>query len=174
MRRTLCLGLLALGFVVLAGTAGAAPPSEGTLSIKGGQGDVTLDMRGAVLGRLAKGKLDIVVPAWRPGGCAALNVWGAEEEESPLTQLEPTTGEMTFVCGFAGKGIRFRVIGSIVLEVRKGRGLFLSAVGRGTGEIDGLGGNSDGLWALDDGDFASLPNALRRFPLGRPLESDTE
>ena len=172
MRRTLCLGLLALGFVALAGTAGAAPPNEGTLSIKRGQGRVALDMRGAVLGRLAKGELDILVPAWRPGGCADLNVWGAEEEDSPL--LDFSTGEMTFVCGFAGKGIRFRVVGSIGIEVRKGRGLFLSAVGRGTGEIDGAGGNGDGVWALDDGELASLPNTLRKFTLGRPLEPDAE
>jgi hypothetical protein len=171
MRRTLCLGMLALGVVALAGTAGAAP-GEGALSIKRGDGRVALDMRGAVLGRLAKGELDIYVPAWRPGGCADLKVWGAEEEASPL--LDFSTGEMFFVCGFSGKGIRFRVIGSIGLEVRKGRGLFLSAVGRGTGQIDGAGGNSDGVWALDDGELASLPNTLKKFTLGRQLEPDAE
>jgi hypothetical protein len=170
MRRTLCLGLLAIGLTVVVGTAGAAAPSEGTLSIKRGDGRVALDIRGAILGRLARGELDLYIPASR--NCDDLKVWGAEEEDPP--EFDITTGEPFFICGFAGKGIRFRLVGSIGMEVRRGRDLFLSAVGRGTGEIDGAGWPKDGVWSLDGDEPRSLPNALRKFTLGSPGAADGE
>lgn len=170
MRRTLCFGLLAVGLTLAVATAGAAPPSDGTLSVKRGDGRLALDMHGAILGRLASGNLEVYIPTSR--NCEDLKVWGAEEEDVPLFDM--STGEPFFICGFSGKGIRFRLVGNIGLEIRKGRNLFLSAVGRGTGEIDGTGGNRDGVWALDGDEPRSLPNTVRRFTLGAPLGTDGE
>jgi hypothetical protein len=99
-------------------------------------------------------------------------VWGAEAEDPP--EYDMSTGEPFYICGYSGKGIRFRLVGEIGLEIRKGRDLFLSAVGRGTGEIDGAGGMRDGVWALDGNEYSSLPNAARKFTLGPPLSVDAE
>jgi hypothetical protein len=170
MRRTLCLGLLAIGLTLVVGTAGAAAPSDGTLSIKRGDGRLILDMHGAVIGRLQRGDLDVVIAASR--SCDNLRVWGAEDEESAFEPI--AVGEPVYICSFSGVGIRFRLVGEIRLEVRRGRNLFLSAVGRGSGEIDGAGGNTDGVWARDGDEPRSLPNIARWFTLGTPLGTDGE
>jgi hypothetical protein len=170
MRRTLCLGLLATGLMVLVATAAATPPSDGTLSIKRGDGRFVLDIRGAVVGRVTRGELEVFIPVGRD--CEDLKVWGAEEEEPPV--FDPSTGELFLICGFEGRGIRFRLVGDIGLEIRKGRDLFLSAVGRGTVEIDGAGGTRDGVYAVDGEPRGSLPNTLRRFNLGTPFGADEE
>jgi hypothetical protein len=165
MRRTLRLGLLAVALLALAGTAGATAPADGTLSIKRGSGKLGLAMRGAVIGRLKSGDLDVVIPL--PRSCEELYVWGHEDEDPP--EFDLSTGQPMFLCSFSGKGIRFRVVGNIGIEIRKGRGLFMTAVGRGCGWIDGTGG-TDGVWSRDEGDYQSLPNVERVFELGRPLD----
>lgn len=167
MRRALCLGLLVIGAATLVGTAGGAPPTTGTLSVKRGSGWLALDIRGAVLGWMARGELEVLIPH---ATCEELKVWGAEGELPP--EFDMSTGVPMFACRFVGKGIRFRLVGNIGMEVRRVRNLHLSAVGRGTGEIDGAGGQTDGVWSLDDAEATSLPNTLRRFTLGRPFGTD--
>lgn len=169
MRRTLCLGLLALGLTTLAGTASAAASSDGTLSIKRGEGLLDLAIRGAVVGRLGRGELALEIPIER--SCADLKVWGAEEEDPEEVQYDFDEGTLVKRCEFSGRAIRFRVVGKVVLEIRRGRNLHLSAVGRGAGRIDGRGG-ADGVWSLDGDEARSLPNLPVEFELGTDPDSD--
>jgi hypothetical protein len=169
MRRTLCLGLLAIGLTAIAGTATAASSSDGTLSIKRGDGLLDLALRGAIVGRLGRGELALEIPISRD--CADLKVWGAEAKDPEEIYYDPEDGTIYKRCEFAGRAIRFRVVGKIVLEVRKGRNLHLSAVGRGAGRVDGVGG-ADGVWSLDGRDPRSLPNVAVEFELGTDPDSD--
>ena len=169
MRRTLCFGVLAIGLTILAGTAAAAAPSDGTLSIKRGDGLLDLTIRGAIVGRLGRGELALEIPISRD--CEDLKVWGAEEEDPEEIYYDPDEGSIYKRCEFSGRAIRFRVVGRITLEVRKGRNLHLSAVGRGTGRIDGAGG-ADGVWSLEGRDPRSLPNGPVEFEFGTDPDSD--
>lgn len=168
MRRTVCFAMLVLGLGVLAATALAASPAdagdEGTLSIKRADGLLDLEMRGAVLGRMGRGELAVEIPFDR--SCEDLKVWGAEDEEPEAVDFDPVVGVFKR-CEYAGKGIRFRIGGRLVVEIRKGRNFFISAVGRGTGRIDGIGG-ADGVWSLNDADPRSLPNKPTPFELAPP------
>lgn len=168
MRRTFCFAMLVVGLGALAGTTLAAPlpaaAEEGTLSIKRGDGLLDLEMRGAILGRMGKGELAIEIPFER--SCEDLKVWGAEEEEPEAIDFDPVTGVFKR-CEYAGKGIRFRIVGRLVVEIRKGRNFFISAVGRGKGRIDGIGG-ADGVWSLNGEDPNSLPNKPTAFELAPP------
>jgi hypothetical protein len=48
--------------------------------------------------------------------------------------------------------------------------MYLSAVGRGTVMVDGVGdqGLPDGVMSIDDGPYQSLPDAPMTFDLGTP------
>ena len=77
MRRLALLALLV--FLATPAAASALAPSvpDGTLAVRNGDGSVWLDnFRGAVIGRIATGRLVVTNPAG--GDCATLLVWGAE------------------------------------------------------------------------------------------------
>lgn len=160
--------MLVVGFGALAAGASAEPPAgdaqEGTLSIKRADGLLDLEMRGAILGRIGTGNLAIEIPFDRD--CEDLRVWGAEEEEPEAVDFDPVAGVFKR-CEYAGKGIRFRIAGRLVVEIRRGRNFFISAVGRGTGRIDGIGG-ADGVWSLNGDPSNSLPNKPTAFELAAP------
>jgi len=150
MRRSAVLALLA--FLAFPGTAAAfapAPPPDGTLAVKNGNGTVLLDtFRGAVLGRVASGKVIVVNPAG--GDCAALLVWGAEAER-PVRRI----GELR--CVYSGSNIRFRLIGDAIDVRALGSGISISAAGTGFVLIVGDGGR-DGTYAVNGTDPISLPD----------------
>ena len=164
MRKTLVLlTLLALSLPV----AGAAAPSagEGTLSVEGGRGKVSIDARGAVIGRLVSGTVTI----WdlTPEDANLPVVWG---DDQPV-RLVGETG-----IRYSGTGMRFRVIGGRYRIQITGRGIDLSAVGRGWASLRAeLATVDPGVYSIDGDDCSSirertscdpLPELERRFALG--------
>jgi len=120
-----------------------------------------------MIGRIANGKLTVTDPnlndTRRP------IVLGAEKRH--VSRNQKTTI-------YTGKDIRVRITGGLTHVRFEGRGIHLSAVGRGSGLLDGTGDPTtgiffDGVWSLNDEDYHSLPDELERFDLvGPPAERD--
>jgi hypothetical protein len=71
---------------------------------------------------------------------------------------------------YQGKNIRFRLIGGRFQFRIQGRAIFLSAIARGDGIIDGAGDPTanvfyDGVWSLNDSPYQSLPDDATSFNL---------
>jgi hypothetical protein len=163
------LSLLACSLVAavsLAATAGAAEPDAGSLSVEGGKGVVTLDLRGVVLGRVARGSLRVtdLTPRDRFSATVAGRAL-TQERLGPRTVL------------YRGQGLRFRSGGGFRIVVR-GAGISLSAVGRGTVSLDGEArapGDETGVYSLDGVDCSLepelctvLPDEPERHTIGPP------
>jgi len=165
MRRRLLLTLLAT--LILAPAALAAPaaaPSDGTLSVRNGDGAIGMgSFKGAVIGRIGQGTLEIEIPL--EADCGALYVWGAENERDRFRTK--ADGATVSVCTFAGRNIRFRVIATRpqVLRVTRATDVDLSAVGTGYVRLKGRGGGPDGTFSLNGGDYRSLPDDGDTFVL---------
>lgn len=162
MRRALCLAAIAALALPASALAIGLTSGDGTLSVRDGDGFVFLSLRGAMIGRLGSGTLEIEVPVDRD--CDSLTVWGAEDSGDWLRQRE--VGLVT-VCRFAGRGIRFRVATTApqTIRMRRARALDFSAVGRGVGFIRGAGG-VDGTYSVDGAAYASLPDDGERVVFG--------
>lgn len=159
MRKTfLLLALLALGLPV-AGVAGLST-GEGTLSVEDGRGKVTIQARGGVIGRIDRGTVTIY--DLTPEDANEPYVFG---DDQPVILVGETGIK------YAGNSMRFRVIGGRYRIVIQGRGIDLSAVGKGFGSIRGDAGQS-GVYSLDGADCRKdrasckpLPEVERRFQL---------
>jgi hypothetical protein len=155
--------LLALSLPVGGGAAPSA--GDGTLSVDGGRGKVTIDARGAVIGRLASGTVTI----WdlTPEDANLPVVWG---DDFPV-RLVGETGVR-----YSGTGMRFRVIGGRYRITVAGRDIDLSAVGKGWATLRADEATFDsGVYSIDGADCSStrdratckpLPELERRFLLG--------
>ena len=156
MRKTVLLLLLAL-LVPAAAQSQSNTPQNGTLSIREGRGIVQLDARGSMTGRV-NGKIAITDP--KPYDNKRPVVYGATK----------TTYRNVKTTLYQGKNLRFRLIGARFQFRIQGRAIFLSAIARGTGVIDGAGDPStnvyyDGVWSLNDSPYQSLPDAASSFDL---------
>jgi hypothetical protein len=171
------LSLLACSIVAVAtigGSAGAAEPDVGVLSVEGGKGAVMLDLRGSVLGRLSFGTLRVTDQTPRDRYVAL--VVGRK-----LTQER--VGPRTVV--YKGQGLRFRMVGGGYKIVVRGTGISLSAVGRGVVSLDAerrIALDDAGVYSLEDGVdcgvephlCVALPDEPSRFVLGgEPTEEGT-
>jgi hypothetical protein len=157
--RRLLVPLLAL--LVLPAAAYSAQPSPGTLSIKEARGMVYLNAKGSITGRFARGKLTITDP--NPYDSRRPVVYGA-------TKIF-YRGDRTTI--YQGQNIRFRLIGARYQVRIEARGIFLSAIARGKGMIDGAGDPGsgifyDGVWSLNDEAYHSLPDEQTKFDLISP------
>jgi hypothetical protein len=164
MRRLI---LLCLGFVLaVPATALAVQPfasGDGTLAIRSGDGSVRFDLRsGVVLGRFASGSLEIMNPEI---ACDDLLVWDYDQviptkRDSCLFRAAP---------GRDGEPLRFRLV-STDEDIRiAGRGIFLSAVGRGRVYLEGSQKRArDGQYSLNGGPFKSLPDDGQFFAIAAP------
>ena len=158
MRKTfVLLALLALGLPV-AGVAGLSS-GDGTLSVEDGRGKVTIQARGAIIGRLDRGT--VTVYDLTPEDANDPYVFGADQ---PLALVGDGIK-------YAGAGLRFRIIGGRYRIVIQGRGIDLSAVGKGFGSIKGDPGQF-GVYSLDGADCRKdratcklLPEIEKRFLL---------
>jgi hypothetical protein len=167
IRKTfLLLGLLALALPV-AGVA-ALSSGEGTLSVEDGQGKVTLQARGGVIGRLDRGSVTIYDLS--PQDAYEPYVFGDDE---PVRFI----GEVGV--RYAGAGLRFRVIGGRYRIVIEGRGIDLSVVAKGSGSIVAGAAVDPGVYSLDGDDCRNdrasckpLPETTKRFQLGAPGEKN--
>jgi hypothetical protein len=158
MRKLLvpCL-LLALAIPAAAYTRTSAPPSNGALSIREARGTVQLNARGSMTGRL-NGRLTVTDP--KPYDSKRPVVYGATKT---IYRSEKTTV-------FQGKNIRFRLIGALYRVRLEGKTIFVSAIGRGNGLVDGAGDVTanifyDGVWSLNDEPYKSLPDDPSSFEL---------
>ena len=159
MRKLLvpCL-LLALAIPATAYTRAAPPPvANGTLSIREARGVAQLDVRGNMSGRL-NGRLTITDP--KPYDAKRPVVYGATK----------TIYRSEKVTIFQGKNLRFRLIGALFQVRLQGKGMFVSAIGRGKFLLDGAGDVSanifyDGVWSLNDEPYKSLPDDPTPFEL---------
>lgn len=154
-------------FAVAAIAALASTPAfggssrDGTLSIKDGDGMVQLSSRGSMIGRFERGKVTITDA--NPYDLRRPVVLGAER----------TTYRSAKTVVYSGKDVRIRIGGGLVHIRIEGRGIYLSAVGRGRGLIKGTGSVPngifyDGVWSLNDEDYRSLPDELTGFQLIAP------
>jgi hypothetical protein len=136
-------------------------PGQGTLSVKDGKGMVQLSARGTMIGRFTRGKLTITDP--NPFDSRRAVVLGAEK----------TTYRSARTTVYSGTNVRFRIIGWYAHVRVEGRGIHLSAVGRGQGMLEGVGDASagvfyDGVWSLNDEEYKSIPDELTGFELAGP------
>jgi hypothetical protein len=163
------LSLLACSIVAAAaigGSAGAAEPNVGVLSVEGGKGAVMLELKGSVLGRLSFGTLRVTDKT--PFDRYTALVVGrrvTQERVGPRTIL------------YRGNGLRFRMVGGGYKIMVRGAGISLSAVGRGVVSLDAerrVALDDAGVYSLEDGVDCgiepqlceALPDAPERFVLG--------
>jgi hypothetical protein len=115
--RLAALTLLALA---LSATAAGASPPAGSLSIEGGRGVIQVNGKGAVLGKIGKGSLEII-------DLTTGDQW------SPLVNGIPR-GHRVWL---RGKNISFRVPAGRYRIVARGNDISISAQGSGSVVLDG-------------------------------------
>ena len=160
MRKLLVPFLLVLLVPATAFASQPAPTANGTLSIREGRGTVQLNARGSITGRL-RGRITITDPT--PFDSKQPIVYGATR----------TTYKSEKKAVYHGKNLRFRLIGGPYTIRLEGRAIFMSAIGRGKGMLDGDGDVQqgifyDGVWSLNDEPYHSLPDDVTRFDLATP------
>jgi hypothetical protein len=161
MRKVLVLFLIALAVPATALSRTSQPPADnGTLSIRDGRGVLVLSARGSMTGRL-NGRITITDP--KPYDAKRPVVYGAKKI---IYRNERTTI-------YQGRNMRFRLIGSLYQVRLDGRAIFMSAIGRGKGTIDGAGDTDanifyDGVWSLNEEPYQSLPDDPTTFELAVP------
>jgi hypothetical protein len=162
MRKLLVPFLLVLLVPATAFASQPVPPpaANGTLSIREGRGTVQLNARGSVTGRL-RGRITITDPT--PFDAKRPIVYGAAR----------TNYKSEKKVVYQGKNLRFRLIGAQYTIRLEGRAIFMSAIGRGKGMLDGDGDVQqgifyDGVWSLNDEPYHSQPDNVTRFDLAIP------
>lgn len=154
MRKTVVLlALLALALPVAALSAGlTVNAGDGTLSVEDGRGTVTMQARGGIIGRLERGTVTIfdLTP---------------EDDNDPVVFGDDQPVALVGETGirYRGVGIRYRLIGGNFRIVISGRGIDLSAVGKGSGTIRGET-LFPGLYSLDGADCRKEPESCETLP----------
>ena len=148
--------LAALGalLVLLGAGAGSAAPStdrDGTLTVRDGRGTFLVYLRGAVIGRLDRGRLTIEDPSELDGTGPVVR---GHEWANQLSETKTAYG---------GTGIRFRILGGrFTVRIQNATGVTLSVVGRGRAQLRGAGfeefGLPNGLYSLNGEEFLPIPD----------------
>ena len=148
--RLAALTLLVLGLSATVAT-GAAQAPGGTLSIEDGRGTVQITGKGALIGRMEKGSLEIT----------DLN---PSDQWSPRVNGIPRGKLVTF----RGKDVSFYVPGGRYKLVAHGTGISISARGTGTlmldGDPDAVG--YTGRYSIGDASTVPLPSGTLKIPFG--------
>lgn len=158
--------LILLALVAAAPAAAALAQrgaADGTVTIEGARGQVVVQARGAVIGRLDAGTLEIVDLS-------------PEDDSDPIVVGRAKERLKGGTHTWRGQKLSFRLIGGSYRVTLRGSGIDLSAVGRGFVQVRGEGA---GLFSLTGDDCAlapercaPLPDKLTRFELGE--RSDRE
>jgi hypothetical protein len=147
----LIVAALAVPSVVL---ADRAAKGDGTLSVRDGYGRLTLSLNhGIVFGRLDSGKITMDVDS--------------DFEDFGTCTFAPGVKENTLSC--KGTDLRFRFVTNHSDEIRvsSGKGINITAVGQGTGKVQGsLDALDVGTYSLNGGAYADLPFVEKKFTLG--------
>jgi hypothetical protein len=156
MRRLLGLTLLLLACTVPLALAAATPPTDGTLSVKRGRGQLALRVTGTVIGRVGYGRVQI--RDFKPGD-ANKPQWSCKWHR--------ISKQVTYC---KGRSLGFRVENGRFTVNVNGTGVSISAVAYGSVDVDGNGdkGVNDGVMSIDDDPYQSLPDFLTTFDLGTP------
>jgi hypothetical protein len=165
VRTRLLVFLLAFAAFTASPALGGRPTTDGTLSVKDGKGVVQLSARGSLIGRFERGKVTVTDP--NPYDARRPTVLGAEV----------TVYKSAKTTVYSGKDVRIRIGGGLTHVRIEGRGIYLSAVGRGTGLINGSGSIQagvfyDGVWSLNDDEYRSLPDDPTAFQLAALRSGD--
>jgi hypothetical protein len=153
MRRLLTFAMLIALAVPASSAARERSPNDGTLSVRDARGTITLNVRGGVIGSFNSGRVTITDPI--DGDGTGPIVTG--EDFPPIERSETTTT-------WRGTKVRFRIIGGAFRVTIRGRGINLSAVGRGNVTLNGAGTEDDGTYSVNGGEYSVLPDLLF-FPL---------
>jgi hypothetical protein len=147
-------------FATLAGPAWAAgtstTPTAGNLSVAGGRGVVTVELRGVTLGVLASGTLRVT--DLTPHDRYAPAVTGRK-----LTQQRINARTVVF----RGQGLRFKMIGGSYRFVARGSGIALSGVGWGSVTLTGqprFFGDDVGVYSVDGVDCSDEADSCTPLP----------
>jgi hypothetical protein len=154
MKRILLLfGLAAVLAMPMA--VSAASGTDGTLSVRKGHATVVLKLKGTTIGRMARGTIRI----------RDLNPYDDVTAQIRHCRLRYPNAS-TVAC--TGKKIVFRAVNGRFTVRLNGSGIYLSAVGRGSVTVQGLGAlpASSGLMSLDSGPYQPIPDELTTFPIG--------
>jgi hypothetical protein len=151
IRRHLIL-LACVALVVPAAALAASQLGEGTLSVEDGRGRITLEARGGYIGRIAAGSITIY--DLTPEDASDPIVFGDDR-----ILLVGETG-----IRYGGTGLRFRMAGGRWRIVVQGRGIDLSAVGKGVGSIQSDGQAGPGIYTLDGVDCLKTPESCKPLP----------
>jgi hypothetical protein len=142
--------LAALALALPALDAAAAKPPAGALSVEGGKGIVIVRGNGGLLGRVAKGTVEVV-------------------DLTPLDPWRPTVNGVSHprTWTYKGASISFRILGGSYKVTVKGDGISLSARGSGTATLLGIPGLNGvtGLYAADlNADCQGSPEQCTPIP----------
>jgi hypothetical protein len=142
-------------FLILLALAGLAAPAafasnvtkgDGTLSVRDGNGKVSLTGRVSILGRVENGR--VYFTNLDPTDLSEPDIFDTCERIRFL--LDGTT-----VC--IGTKLRFRLLGVRYRVVAMGRGIDLSAVGKGQATIEGLDATfDDGAYSVNGGSYKDI------------------
>jgi hypothetical protein len=154
MHRFLCSAVVAAVGLAVAGPAGAAPveslrvPGSEAVELRRGIGYAALWDRGAVLGRVYRGRVRVI--NLRGGGAPSGWVRGCERRE----------GRLAGALYCQGSGLRFWIHGGTWKIQLRGRGINASGVVRGTLALD-RAPQGRGVFRIGDED---VDNPFRRWP----------
>jgi hypothetical protein len=173
MRTILLLAAAAVAAALVVGSAGGAAPRVGTLSLEGGKGTVTVEIRGNVIGRIATGTVRVIDQTPRDRFVAFV-----QGRKLKTTRLNPRATL------YKGQWLRFRAVGGTWKLVIKGSGISVSAVGRGfvTMDADRLVPEDEaGVFSLETGVDCSvdatlctpLPDEAERYAIAPPKPTPT-
>jgi len=142
MRKYVFVLVLAL---LLPAAASARPGDrgDGTFVVKNGLGQLTINAKGSVIGKLDRG--EISVQDLTPTAGDEIQVLGYDRK--PVVRPDGTTT-------YRGDKMRVRVVGGGFLVTVTGTGINLSSVGKGTVVGTGIG---DGLFSTDGSPFRASP-----------------
>lgn len=141
MRKLVLVVMLALA-VPAAALARPVDRGDGTLAVKSATGRITVTARGTILGRVDDGQ--VAITDLSANASNDVQVFGADQKPS----VRPN-GTVVYV----GTGMRFRIVGGRYSVEVLGRGISLSAVGKGG--VQGLG-MTDGIFATDGQAFRPM------------------
>jgi hypothetical protein len=148
----LCLGLL----FALPSVASGGKKADGTLAVQDGKGVVQIAARGTIIGRIDQGT--VLAIDRNPNDGSTPIVRGGRIRVVTLTRQV-----------HQGRNIRFRLVGGFYRLRVQGRGISLSAVGRGSVTLNGDERFADtGLYSLNGGDWVPVPYDPETVQLAAP------
>jgi hypothetical protein len=145
MRKFALVLILALALPAAA-LARNGDKGDGTLVVKNARGQLTVNARGSALGRVDDGTIAILD---RSFGGADIQVIGAGVSKV-------VRGDGTVV--YNGQRMRYRIVGGPYLLTITGKGINISAVGKGT--IYGIPDLAEGSFSADGASFKPFFNAF--------------